>query len=116
MKNRLAWLLATMVAGLAIVAITVIRHDSPKGVAVGLLPRQGDILIPHTFVVGDWNPGTNGFIGLNCHVQGPALDPEQRLRFSEGAGRATARIAVVWTNDMGLPVGEPFEAPFKDDC
>jgi len=116
MKNRPAWLLVVFIVCLATMAIPYFQPKALEGIAVGLLPRDGDRLDPQVFAIGDWIAGANGFVGLKYHVQGPSLDPEQWLRFTEGAGRASASIVVVWTDASGLAVGVPFEKPFKDDC
>lgn len=116
MRNRPAWLLAVLIVCLATMAIPYFLQKASEGIAVGLLPRDGDLLDPKVFPVGDWVAGAKGVVGLKYHVQGPALDPEQWLRFTEGAGRASASIVVLWTDASGLAVGVPFEKPFKDDC
>ena len=110
------WLGILGVLTLALGASLYMEFGSKGGVPVGTLPRVGDSLIPGPYPVGEWVAGAKGTIGLKYLVSGPGLGEDQDLRFSEGAGRATASVLVLWQDEKGLPVGEPFEKPFKDDC
>lgn len=92
--------------------IGLLRSEIPAGA----LPRDGDTLHPKPYPVDDWVAGTTGTVGLKFTVSGPGLPDEFWLRFTEGSGRATAAVRVEWADERGLPVGVPFEKPFKDDC
>lgn len=110
---RVWWLTGAL---LALGAALAWQGVGLRGPAIGPLPREGDTLAVRAFPVGDWAPGANGTIALAFTVSGPGLGDEFSLRFTEGAGRATAQARVEWTDEKGLPVGDPFEKPFKDDC
>lgn len=114
--GRLWWLVAVLLASGGALAWQGLATLGSKGPAVGSLPRGGDLLVARPYPVDDWVAGATGMIGLKFTVEGPGLGDEFWLRFTEGAGRATARARVYWTNDQDLPVGVPFEKPFKDDC
>jgi hypothetical protein len=110
------WLGILGVLVLALGASLFMEFGPTSGVPVGTLPREGDVLVPGPYPVGEWIAGAKGTIGLKYLVSGSGLGENQYLRFSEGAGRATASVMVLWQDENGLPVGEPFEKPFKDDC
>ncbi len=110
------WLGILGVLVLALVASLFMEFVPAGGVPVGTLPRDGDSLHPGPYPVGEWVAGARGTIGLKYLVSGPALGENQYIRFSEGAGRARALVVVHWRDENGMPVGTPFEKPFKDDC
>lgn len=110
------WLGILGVLLLALGASLFMEFAPTGGVPVGTLPREGDTLVPGPYPVGSWVAGNKGTIGLKYLVSGPGLGENQYLRFSEGSGRAAAAVKVLWQDEKGLPLGEPFEKPFKDDC
>lgn len=113
---RLWWMVAALFALGGALAWQGLATLGSKGPAVGSLPRGGDRLSPQPYPVDDWVAGATGTIGLKFTVAGPGLGDEFWLRFTEGAGRATAHARVDWADERDLPVGVPFEKPFKDDC
>ena len=115
--SRLGWLVPTLLILGGVLAWQGLSSlPSKKGPAVGSLPRDGDHLVARPYPVDEWVAGATGTIGLKFTVAGPGLDEKFWLRFTEGSGRATAMARVEWTDDKDLPVGVPFEKPFKDDC
>lgn len=113
---RLPWMVAALLILAAGLAWQTLPPLGAKGPAVGSLPRIGDSLTARPYPVDDWVAGATGTIGLKFTVAGPGLGDDFWLRFTEGAGRSTAHALVEWTDDRDIPVGTPFEKPFKDDC
>lgn len=110
--STLVFALDSRVTGLVGRQLGLLRPEIPAGA----LPREGDILRPKPYPVDDWVAGATGTIGLKFIVAGPGLADNFWLRFTEGADRVSASARIVCRDERGLPVGEPFEKPFKDDC
>lgn len=115
-KFPLPWMVVALITLAGVLAWQVLSPLGAKGPALGSLPRVGDSLVARPYPVDDWVAGGSGTIGLKFTVAGPGLGEEFWLRFTEGAGRATAQALVEWTDERDMPVGTPFEKPFKDDC
>ncbi len=100
-----------------VVGASVFMEFAPReGVAVGLLPRPEDDLVPLVWPVGNWEPGSKVAIGLKFWVKGEGLPPDQMVRFTEGSEKASGTVAILWKDEKDLPLGLPQELHFKDDC
>lgn len=115
-QGRQNWVLGVLLVVLAM-GIPLFMEIVPRGgIEIGLLPRQGDTLVPEVWPVGSWVAGSTGSLGLKFLVQGEGLPPDQPIRFSEGSGSASGTVRIQWQDEKGLPLGLPLEQHFKDDC